>query len=771
MRFSAESYVRSARWILGVGVVVLLVGAALLVRPGLREDYSIRSFVGARSAAYQRFERFLNLFVSNELAIIAVHGDDPLAPRSLALMRGLVRRIAAQPGVESVTAVSELPVLPDAEGPALLRMSRLVMALARPRTVADVLADHPEQRESLRRRLLANPLVADTFLSTLDPQTFAVLIQASGEAASGHRRRDIVTALRIAVAEAREAHPDLKIILAGPLVTMIDIFDYLHKDLVVFSVLVSGLCGVVLMVIFRRAAPLVVTAMAAGTSTLGTLGLAAALQIPASLITAMIVILVSIIAVAMCVHLIVAHEEVCTEAPTLSRRDRAVRVLRRAGSPCALVALTTGAGFGSLYISNLAPIRYFSLLILFGVFLALVFSTAAVVFLPAPSTVARPAASPRAMGPLLERLVVAASRRRRLVIVVFLGGTAVAAAGVTRLEFQSDFIMNFRAGSEVRRSYAFIQEHLAPLGSLEVVLTRHDRAAPGGSESVLRPELIAAADALVDAVVARFDLIGKGLSLADLLTLGGLDLPTTDIDLAIRVAALERFEGGRLLGNFVSADRSHLRINFRAREAGSVTDKLTMARQIAAMAEEAFPDNVAVEVTGLYPFYAGLIDGLLRDQYRSFGLAVMGIFAAMWIALRSLRLAVISMIPNLLPMVLTLGLMGWLGVQVNMATAMMLSVSVGIAVDNTIHYLWRWRRELAVDGDPAAAMRRTHGTVGRACVFSAVVIAGGFWILCLSEFLPTAYFGAMVGLTMAAALAADIVLLPVLLAVLRPVRA
>ncbi len=68
-------------------------------------------------------------------------------------------------------------------------------------------------------------------------------------------------------------------------------------------------------------------------------------------------------------------------------------------------------------------------------------------------------------------------------------------------------------------------------------------------------------------------------------------------------------------------------------------------------------------------------------------------------------------------------------------------------------------------------MQRTHGTVGRACVFSAVVIAGGFWILCLSEFLPTAYFGAMVGLTMATALAADIVLLPVLLAMLRPVQA
>ena len=438
-------------------------------------------------------------------------------------------------------------------------------------------------------------------------------------------------------------------------------------------------------------------------------------------------------------------------------------MLRRAGTPCVFVALTTGMGFGALRISNLAPIRHFSMLILFGIFLALVLPTAVVALLPPPREGVR-GRSVRAVGPWLERLVVAASRRPRAVVAAFVIVTAALATGIGRLEFQSNFVKNFRSGSEVRESYAFIQRYLAPLGSVELVLSGESGV------SIVRPDVVAGADRLVRQVVEEVELIGKGFSLADLLTVGILPLPQTEADLKMRLAAAGGVEQGRALRNLLSNDQRHMRVILRAREAGSVDEKLAMPGRISAIAKQVLPPDVRVEVTGLYPFYAGLISGLLRDQYQSVALAAAGIFAAMWLSMRSLRVAAVGMIPNLLPMVLMLGLMGWLGIRINMATAMMLSVSLGIAVDNTIHYLWRVRRELGVDGDYLGAMQRAHATVGRACVFSAVVIAGGFWILCFSEFLPTAYFGVMVGLTMLCALAADMVLLPVLLLVARPFR-
>jgi hypothetical protein len=628
-------------------------------------------------------------------------------------------------------------------------------------TVAQALERRPEQREVIRQQLLANNLVRDSLLSTQDPTTFAVLIQASGEAAAGHRRKTIVAALRAAVDRARVSHPDREIILAGPLVTMIDIFRYLHRDLVVFAVLVTLLIGAVLFGIFRRTAVLVMALFAAWGGTVATLGLAAALQIPASLIIDMIVILVSIVSVAMCVHLIVAHEEVCLDMPSADRRARAAEVLRRAGTPCVFVALTTGVGFGSLWISNLAPVRNFAMLMQFGILLSLVLPTAAVVLMPPPRGADPRSTTTGTTRHWLQRVVAGSCRRPRRVLVAFAAGSAIVGLGVHRLTFESDFVKNFRAGSEVRRSYAFVQAHLAPVASLELVLT--------SDRTLLRPDVIQAAHQLAGDVVTQCDLVNKGLSLADLLTLGGLPAPTNDADLSLRLAALRHLGQDRALRNFVSADRTHLRVNFRVREAGSVAAKLATAETIAKMARETLPPDVHIEVTGLYAFYANLIDGLLRDQFRTFALAAAGIFAVMILATRSVRTAAVSMIPNLLPMLLTFGLMGWLGIGINMAMAMMLSVSLGIAVDNTIHYLWRVDTELRTGADYPVALQRAHGTVGRACVFSAVVIAGGFWILCFSEFLPTAYFGAMVGVTMLCALAADLVLLPALLVVLRPI--
>ncbi|UCG32309.1 MAG: MMPL family transporter, partial [Phycisphaerales bacterium] len=211
------------------------------------------------------------------------------------------------------------------------------------------------------------------------------------------------------------------------------------------------------------------------------------------------------------------------------------------------------------------------------------------------------------------------------------------------------------------------------------------------------------------------------------------------------------------------------RINFRASEGLQVAAKLAMAEDIRHRAEEIFGPGYDVEITGIYPFYAGLIAGLLRDQNICFAAAVTAVFGLIWLSIRSLPLAIICMVPNLLPIVFCLGVMGWFGISVNMATAMILSVSIGIAVDSALHYAWRYRREVRAGQLPRQAMLITHATVGKACVFTHVVVVGGFWVLCLSEFLPTAYFGALIGVTMIGALACDLLLLPMLLLHFKPV--
>jgi predicted RND superfamily exporter protein len=162
------------------------------------------------------------------------------------------------------------------------------------------------------------------------------------------------------------------------------------------------------------------------------------------------------------------------------------------------------------------------------------------------------------------------------------------------------------------------------------------------------------------------------------------------------------------------------------------------------------------------------VAGLWRDQFRSLGLTMPAVLLVLILVLRSVRVGLLAMIPTSLPVVFCLGGMGWTGIPVNMTTAMMLSVTLGIAVDDAVHYLWRFRAALDESGDYLTALKAAHGSVGRACVFTTIVITGGFWILTLSRFLPTAYFGGLLGFTMCGALAGNLMLLPALVMMLRP---
>ena len=168
--------------------------------------------------------------------------------------------------------------------------------------------------------------------------------------------------------------------------------------------------------------------------------------------------------------------------------------------------------------------------------------------------------------------------------------------------------------------------------------------------------------------------------------------------------------------------------------------------------------------------YNNMLQSLFRSQIQTIGVTVLAIMVMFMVLFRSLRISLIALFPNLAASLVVLGAMGLLGIPLDMMTITIVAISIGIAVDNTIHYLWRFRRELDVDQDYSGAIIRTHRTVGRACVFNSVVLVGGFWVLCLSKFIPTVYFGMMIGLTMVGALAGDIILLPMLLTLLRPVR-
>ncbi len=820
-----NTVVRAHRPVLLLSLGFALLSIGLLVEPGLREDYTIASLIAADDEDYHRFRRFSREFVSGEMALFAVDAGDPLEPNNLELLHGICESCRELEGIESPLAISELPQI---------GLGALFTPGGELETIYSRLQNDPGARDKIEEDLQSNPLVVGNLIGT-DPNTgrlnttAGVIVQIKAET-EGPRRKWVADQLRRILADSKSRRPDATIMLGGPLVGLIEIFEAIRRDMAVFTVVVLVLICVALSLIFRRVVPLLVALTAAGLSVLCVLGLSVASALPMSLVSQTVVILVIVLAVSMCVHLLVAHDE------TRLRRDAAARgplhdarvTLQRMLLPCATVAATTSLGFASLFISTLKPAKQLAGLVIVGMALSLLLGLSAIPALARLAARRQPA--DHGVGRLRKGLrwvgtVTGEGKTWPVVgVVVFavLIGFCMIKVPAALSNFESDFVKNFREDSNVRRVYKFVSENLMPVGNIEVVVRRADGgpvlgettmqaiesarvswASPEGdedpawterqllaqiqrqlslhlAESRAGMDLMQAVDEFTRGVSEDLDPpIRKSLSLLDLVKLASigrllgltsLELPRFEWQFALTMVMIDQKLSQEMLRNFMTSDGQALRINLRALESDDVYRKLDIARRVSERARQTFGPDYDVEVTGLYPLYAKIAAGLLRDQLRTFFLALVLITVCMCVALRSLGLGLLSMVPNLMPMIFCLGVMGWAEIPINMATAMMLSAALGIAVDNTVHYLWRFRRELRAERDYAAAIVNTHQTVGRACVFNGVVIIGGFWVLCLSEFIPTAYFGMMIGLTMVGALVGDLILLPMLLTLVKPIR-
>ncbi len=211
-----------------------------------------------------------------------------------------------------------------------------------------------------------------------------------------------------------------------------------------------------------------------------------------------------------------------------------------------------------------------------------------------------------------------------------------------------------------------------------------------------------------------------------------------------------------------------LRIMLRSRERQSSAAKRQIIQQVTRIVNEEFPAKTndqgrAPQVTGFFVLLTYLIDSLLADQWLAFLVATAGIELMMLVAFRNPLYALVALVPNVLPIVIVTGLLGWSGLKINMGAAMIAAVSMGLSIDSSIHYITSFQRARREGENVTTALGTVHQSVGRAMVFSTLALIAGFVVLCFSQFIPTVYFGALVSLTMLGGLAGNLLVLPLLL--------
>jgi predicted RND superfamily exporter protein len=306
------------------------------------------------------------------------------------------------------------------------------------------------------------------------------------------------------------------------------------------------------------------------------------------------------------------------------------------------------------------------------------------------------------------------------------------------------------------------------------------RTSQARRERLRDPQVLAAIDRLTGAAM-RVRGVRKVVSITEYLKEvnrvmhGGavrhFTLPTDRRVIATYLELVAGQDAGAL-ENLITTDRSaaNVTIMSRAHSSADVRRILTAIEDELARPEirSRLGADIAVDVTGLGPLLSSVADRIVAGQLKSCFLAL-GVICLMFVlVLWSLRTALVALVPNVLPILFTLGLMGWIGVTLNVTTVMIASIALGIAVDDTIHMLVRTRQETRRHGDHLAGLGQALASSGQAIVITTVVVGGGFLVLLLASLIPPRNFGWLTALTMAVALAADLLLLPVLILWLRP---
>jgi predicted RND superfamily exporter protein len=584
---------------------------------------------------------------------------------------------------------------------------------------------------------------------------------------------------------------DAQLYLGGVPMIITDSIDFIRHDLVVFGTGVVVFIIVLLAVAFRRLRWVVLslgTCFAAGLAMVGFLGL---VEWPVTVVSSNFISLLLILTLSLTLHLIVRYRELHLKDPGAQQFELVRETLRSKAMPSLYAVLTTMVAFGSLLISRIGPVIDFGWMMIAGLTLGLIL---AFTIFPAGLMLLKPVPVRTYVDPIEHATTWLAGlvRSRGAAIITLCVALAfVSVLGTTRLTVENRFIDYFRKSTEIYKGMSLIDRELGGTTPLDIVIDappredEEEEIDPDDPFAKEMAEIMAEETGIatsshwfnsrglkqirgIQAGLERFPETGKVMSLGTASEIFGQLAPQTlDNDFVLSVLYRKLPDEARkvLIDPYFSESQDQLHFQIRVFESDPSLRRGELLKKIHKylVNDQELPDDM-VRLSGVLVLYHNVLQTLFQSQITTLGTVFVVIFLMFAILFRSMRVAVVAIIPNMLSAALVLGLMGWLNIHLDLMTVTIAAITIGIAVDNTLHYVYRFRSELARDNDYLAAVRRSHRSVGRAMVYTTVTITLGFSILALSEFVPTIYFGLLTGFAMMVALVANLTLLPVLLA-------
>ena len=579
-----------------------------------------------------------------------------------------------------------------------------------------------------------------------------------------------------------------KIHLGGIPMIADDMMSYIKSDIVIFGIGVFIFIVFTLWFIFRNIKWVIIPLLGCATSVIIMIGLLGLMGVKVTVISSNFIALMLILNMAMNIHVTVRFLQLKKEYQNLTRQEAVLETSKKMMLPILYTVLTTICAFLSLIFSGIKPIIDFGWMMTLGLIISLL-----VTFLLLPcllnllSNESEINIRDTEKSSITYVLGSIAKKSNFLLFGTTLLIIVASVVGISKLEVENSFINYFDKETEIYKGMKKIDDELGGTTPLNIIIKfpkkkideNDDEFSEWGEESESNEDKAKywfTRDKM-DKILKVHDYldslpeIGKVLSFGSILRVAE-DLNKKELqslEIAVLYSKIPQEIKREIILPYISVEEDEARVSVRIKDSLKDLRRNDLINKIETeLHTDLGLDKKEYKLAGVLILFNNLLQSLFKSQILTLGIVMIGIFAMFFILFRNVVLSIIGVVPNFIAAFFILGIIGLMGIPLDMMTITIAAITIGIAVDNSIHYIYRFREEFNKINDYHKTLDRCHSTVGIAILNTSITIVFGFSILVLSNFIPTIYFGVFTGIAMLLAMISVLTLLPKLLLIYKP---
>lgn len=591
----------------------------------------------------------------------------------------------------------------------------------------------------------------------------------------------------------KSEHKKVSLHLGGVEMVADDMVEFVKYDLEIFSFLIVGLLVAILYILLKEIQWVVIALFICTVSLIITSGFLGLFGWEITVVSSNFISLQLIMNMSLVVHLIVRYKELFKEHPTKSQKELALDTVVSMAKPSFFVVITTIAGFSSLVFSNILPVINFGWMMSMGIVISLLttFILFPIVLLFFPKK--KSTNFVKEGKPFTSKIAHVADNYKKTILILTVMVLLFSISGATKLRVENSFIDYFKQDTQIYQGMAQIDKKLGGTTPLDIILTFKENSNEVADVEINQNSKDKELDSFADEFEEKegdkeqywftqnkmqkikkvhdyldsIESVGKVLSLAttgEILKVLNNGKEADGLTLALLYKELPLEYKKIIISPYVDIKNNQARISMRIIDSMPGLERDKLIKKIDVDLKKMLNQNYEEHRTAnLLVMYNNMLQSLFDSQIKTIGVVVVILFVMFLSLFRNLKVAIIAMIANIVPVGMIFGFMGWMNIPLDMMTITIAAISIGIAVDDTIHYIYRYSLLYRESNDSVASMYKAHESIGTAMFYTSTIIMVGFCILVLSNFLPTIYFGLLTMITMFMAIVADLLLLPVLI--------